>query len=336
MFRINRFKAKAAAALFSVGLAASSTAAADLRAGTSMAANHPSAQVLTKLSELVKERSNGNLNITVYTDGTLGNDGQMQQQVQSGTQDISTANAAGLAAQVKEMAVVEFPFIYRNSDEFYTVLGGEMGKELADKLYEKGWVALGFSHNGFRHATNSEHPIEKWEDFAGLKIRVIPNAMYIDMFSALGANPTPMPVSEVYAALETGAVDAQEAPFAQINAMRIFEVQKYMSTTGHAVNSEVIIMSRKTYDAMSPEDQKLVVEAGRDAVEWKRQQFQEMEAGLAKAIEEGGMTINVVKPAELARMAEKMQPVIEKHAELAGKDFTERYIKAIEAGRTGN
>ncbi|CAN7652356.1 DctP family TRAP transporter solute-binding subunit [Neorhizobium sp. LjRoot104] len=308
---------------------------ADLRAGTSMAASHPSAMVLKKLSELVKEKSAGKLNINVYTDGTLGNDGQMQQQVQSGTQDISTANAAGLAAQVKEMAVVEFPFIYRNSDEFYGVLGGDMGKELSAKLYEKGWVALGFSHNGFRHATNSKRPIQKWEDFKGLKVRVIPNAMYIDMFSALGANPTPMPVSEVYAALETGTVDAQEAPLAQISAMRVYEVQKFISMTGHSVNSEVIIMSRKTYDAMSPEDQKLVVAAGKDAVEWKRKQFAEMEAGLVKTIEDGGMKVNKVDNAELARMAEQMKPVIAKHSELAGKDFADRYIKAIEASRTG-
>ncbi|SOC45136.1 tripartite ATP-independent transporter DctP family solute receptor [Rhizobium subbaraonis] len=308
---------------------------ADLRAGTSMAANHPSAMVLKKLSELVTERSGGKLNINVYTDGTLGNDGQMQQQVQSGTQDISTANAAGLAAQVKEMAVVEFPFIYRNSDEFYDVLGGDMGKELAAKLYEKGWVALGFSHNGFRHATNSKRPIQKWEDFSGLKVRVIPNAMYVDMFSALGANPTPMPVSEVYAALETGTVDAQEAPLAQISAMRIFEVQKFISLTGHSVNSEVIVMSRKTYDAMSPEDQKIVVAAGKDAVEWKRKQFAELEAGLLTTIEEGGMTSNKVDNAELDRMAAQMKPVIAKHSELAGKDFADRYIKAIEASRTG-
>ncbi|MCO5733364.1 DctP family TRAP transporter solute-binding subunit [Rhizobium sp. SSA_523] len=335
MFQFRKLHVIASAAAL-VTLLAASAFAADLRAGTSMAATHPSAMVLKKLSELVKERSAGALNINVYTDGTLGNDGQMQQQVQSGTQDISTANAAGLAAQVKEMAVVEFPFLYRNSDEFYGVLGGEMGKELAAKLYEKGWVALGFSHNGFRHATNSKQPITKWEDFKGLKVRVIPNAMYIDMFSALGANPTPMPVSEVYAALETGTVDAQEAPLAQINAMRVYEVQKFISLTGHSVNSEIIVMSRKTYDAMTPENQQLIVAAGKDAVEWKRKQFAEMEAGLLKTIEEGGMTSNPVDNAELARMAEQMKPVIAKHSELAGKDFADRYIKAIEASRSGN
>jgi len=335
MLHLRKLKLIASVAAVVTALAGGAIAA-DLRAGTSMAASHPSAMVLKKLSELVKERSAGKLNINVYTDGTLGNDGQMQQQVQSGTQDISTANAAGLAAQVKEMAVVEFPFIYRNSDEFYRVLGGEMGKELAAKLYEKGWVALGFSHNGFRQATNSKRPIQKWEDFKGLKVRVIPNAMYIDMFSALGANPTPMPVSEVYAALETGTVDAQEAPLAQINAMRIYEVQKFISMTGHSVNSEVIVMSRKTYDAMSPEDQKILVQAGRDAVEWKRKQFAEMEAGLLKTIEDGGMKANKVDNAELTRMAEQMKPVIAKHSELAGKDFADRYIKAIETSRTGN
>lgn len=335
MLQFRNLKLVASAAAIVVAMAGSALSA-DLRAGTSMAANHPSAMVLKKLSELVKERSAGKLNINVYTDGTLGNDGQMQQQVQSGTQDISTANAAGLAAQVKEMAVVEFPFIYRNSDEFYSVLGGAMGKELAAKLYEKGWVPLGFSHNGFRHATNSKRPIQKWEDFKGLKIRVIPNAMYIDMFSALGANPTPMPVSEVYAALETGTVDAQEAPLAQINAMRVYEVQKFISLTGHSVNSEIIVMSRKTYDAMTPENQQIVLAAGKDAVEWKRKQFTEMEAGLLKTIEGGGMKVNKVDNAELARMAEQMKSVIAKHSELAGKDFADRYIKAIEASRTGN
>jgi len=326
-------KLAAAAMLCMAGCIGASAAEKEFRAGTSMAATHPSAQVLKRFSELLDEKSGGRLHITVYTDAQLGADGQMQQQVQAGTQDISTANAAGLASQVKEMAVVEFPFLYRNSEEFYNVLDGELGKELNAKLYDKGWVVLGYSHNGFRQATNSKHPITKWEDFQGLKIRVIPNAMYIDMFTALQANPTPMPVSEVYAALETGAVDAQEAPLAQISAMRIDEVQKYLSLTRHSVNSEAILMSRKTWEGLSPEDQALVQGAATGAVKWKREHFPEMEAGLIKQLEDGGMAVNEVDDVEIARMAEQMKPVIAKNAELAGREFADRYLAALESIR---
>jgi tripartite ATP-independent transporter DctP family solute receptor len=335
MLAKNLLKTVVVALLMSTAFGASA-AEKELKAGTSMAATHPSALVLKRFSELLEEKSGGKLGITVYTDAQLGPDGQMQQQVQAGTQDISTANAAGLASQVKEMAVVEFPFLYRNNEDFYKVLDGEMGKELSAKLYEKGWVALGFSHNGFRNATNSKHPIAKWEDFEGLKIRVIPNAMYVDMFTALKANPTPMPVSEVYAALETGAVDAQEAPLAQIAAMKINEVQKYLSLTRHSVNSEVIIMSRKTWDAMSKEDQALVQAAATEAVQWKREQFPQMETGLVQQLQDEGMEVNEVAEPELARMAEQMKPVIAKNAETAGADFTKRYLAALETIRAGN
>jgi len=171
------------------------------KAGTSMAPDHPAATLLKKFSEVLDAKSGGKLKMQVMTNGVLGADVQMQSQLQAGTQDVMTTGTATMASQVKELAILDFPFVFQTGEEFDRVMDGPMGQMLSDKAYEKGWKVLAYTHNGFRQTTNSKHPITKWEDFNGLKLRVIQNAMYIDMFKQLGANPTPMPVTEVSSAV---------------------------------------------------------------------------------------------------------------------------------------
>ena len=304
-----------------------------LKGGTSMTPDHPAAALLTKFSELLDAKTQGKLKLQVLTNGVLGADVQMQSQLQAGTQDVMTTGTATMASQVKEMAILDFPFVFQSGEEFDRVMDGPMGKLLSDKAYEKGWVVLAYTHNGFRNTTNSKHPITKWEDFKGLKLRVIQNAMYIDMFKQLGANPTPMPVTEVYTALETKTVDGQENPLPQIVTLKMQEVQKYLSMTQHSINSEALLMGRKSWDKLSKEEQALVVAAADEAKAWKRQQLKSIEAGMFDTVKKAGMQVNEVALAERQRMAEQLKPVIDRQNERVGEEFANQFYAEVQRVR---
>lgn len=300
-----------------------------LKGGTSMTPDHPAAALLKKFSELLDASSKGKVKLQVLTNGVLGADVQMQSQLQAGTQDVMTTGTATMASQVKEMAILDFPFVFQSGEEFDRVMDGPLGKQLSDKAFEKGWVVLAYTHNGFRNTTNSRRPITRWEDFNGLKLRVIQNAMYIDMFKQLGANPTPMAVTEVYTALETKAVDGQENPLPQIVTMKMHEVQKYLSMTQHSINSEALLMGRKSWDKLSKDEQALVVAAANEAKAWKRQQLKSMEADMLATVKKGGMQVNDVSLAERQRMAVQLKPVIDRQNERVGEDFAKAFYAEV-------
>ncbi len=304
-----------------------------LKAGTSMTPDHPAAALLRKFSEALDTRSAGKLKLQVLTNGVLGADVQMQAQLQAGTQDIMTTGTATMASQVREMAILDFPFVFHTGEEFDRALDGPMGKLLSDKAFDKGWVVLAYTHNGFRNTTNSRRPITKWEDYNGLKLRVIQNAMYIDMFKQLGANPTPMPVTEVYTALETRTVDGQENPLPQIVTMKMQEVQKYLSMTQHSINSEALLMGRKTWDRLSKDEQALVVAAAGEAKAWKRANLRGIEAGMLDTVKKAGMQVNEVSLAERQRMAAQLKPVTDRQNERVGEDFARSFYAEVERVR---
>ena len=320
----------AAPLLLAAALATPAHAQQSLKAGTSMTQEHPAALLLKKFSESLDAKSGGKLKLQVMTGGVLGADVQMQSQLQAGTQDVMTTGTATMASQIKEMAILDFPFVFHTGEEFDRVLDGPMGKSLSEKAFEKGWVVLAYTHNGFRNTTNSKKPIAKWEDFNGLKLRVIQNAMYIDMFKQLGANPTPMPVTEVYTALETKAVDGQENPLPQIVTMKMHEVQKYLSMTQHSINSEALLMGRKSWDKLSKEEQALVVAAADEAKAWKRQQLKSIEAGMFDTVKKAGMQVNEVALAERQRMAEQLKPVIDRQNERVGEEFAKQFYAEVQ------
>lgn len=303
--------------------------AVDLKGGTSMAPDHPAALLLKKFSEALNAKSGGKIKLTVHTNAVLGADVQMQQQLQAGTQDVMTTGTATMASQVREIAILDFPAVFQSGEEFDRVVDGAMGKLLSEKAYAPGWMVLAYTHNGFRNTTNSKRPINRWEDFEGLKLRVIQNAMYIDMFKQLGANPTPLPVSEVFTALETKAVDGQENPLAQIVTLRMHEVQKYLSLTQHSINSEALLIGRKAWERLSKADQGIVQAAANEAKVWKRQQLTAMEANWTETVKKAGMVVNAMSLPERQRMAERLKPVVDRQNERVGEAFAKDFYAEV-------
>src|SRR5262245_23756570 len=173
---------------------------------------HPLVMGAEKFAELVAAKSGGKMKVNVFPGGTLGGDAPNVSALQGGTIEFVMLNSGILASQVKDFEVYDFPFMFANAKEADAIVDGAFGKKLHEKLAEKGIIGLAYTELGFRNITNSRKPIKAVEDIAGLKLRVIPNAINVDWVKALGANPTPMAFPEVYAGLEQKAIDGQENP----------------------------------------------------------------------------------------------------------------------------
>jgi tripartite ATP-independent transporter DctP family solute receptor len=249
----------------------------------------------------------------VFAGGTLGGDAANVSALQGGTVEFVMLNSGILASQVKDFEVYDFPFIFANAKEADTIVDGPFGQKLHAKLAEKGIIGLAYTELGFRNITNSKKPISTVEDLAGLKLRVIPNAINIDWVKAVGANPTPLAFPEVYAALEQKAIDGQENPLSVILANKFFEVQKNLAVTNHQYNPQSIIFSKKVWDTLTPADQKVLQDAAREAAAYQRQVNRSKSADDLAELKAKGMQATEFSAAEQAKLREKFKPVVEKH-----------------------
>ncbi len=318
------------ATLLALGLAGTGHGQ-DIKAklGTSLPDTHPQTIGARKFAELADKKSNGRIKITVYSGAQLGSDQQMQAALRGGTQEFTVPSTATLANLVKEFGVVGLPFSFASEKQADAVLDGPFGQSLLARLPEKDLIGLGFWENGFRNFTNSKRPITRADDLAGLKVRTMQNNLYIDLFNGLGANAVPMPVNELFTALETRAVDAQENPFTVVHAQKFYDVQKYLSTTGHAYDALVLIAGKKFWDGLKSEDRATLQEAAREATLFQRQTSRELNTRMRGELIKLGMLVNDVSDAERQRMREKLAPVIAKHQAAVGEETAKAFFDAI-------
>ncbi len=287
-----------------------------------------------RFSELVKTRTGGRINVNTYGSGKLGTDAQMQSALQGGVQELMVGPTSGLVGVVKEYALLDLPFLVSSFKEADSLLDGPVGQSLFQKLEAHGLVGLAYWENGFRHLTNSRRPVNKLEDIAGLKIRVIPNPVYIETFKALGANPLPLPYTELYGALETRSVDAQENGLGLIESGKFYEVQKYLTLSAHSYTPYIVLASKKWFDKLPEADRELVRKAAVDAGTYQRQINREETRKLVDQMKKHGLQVVDLPAAEANRMREKVRPVHEKFTEQIGaalmKQAREEIAKAAQ------
>ncbi len=283
------------------------------------AKGHPIVLGMERFAELVEKNSGGKLKVNVFPGGALGSDQANVSALQGGTLEMASMNSGIFASLVKDFAIYDFPFLFGNPREADAVVDGAFGKSLHAKLEEKGLVGLGYYELGFRHITNSKRPITKVEDIAGLKLRVIPNPINVDWVTALGANPTPLPFPELYAALEQKAVDGQENPVATIKGAKLFEVQKHITLTNHQYNPQSVVISKRFWDGLSADEKKVVQNAVAESTAYQRTQSRALLMAGLEDLKKGGMQVSELPPAEVAKLRDKMKPVITKHSAAVGE-----------------
>ncbi|GAE33735.1 TRAP transporter substrate-binding protein [Halalkalibacter akibai] len=304
-----------------------------IRAGIGLNDQHPQYLGLLRFKELVEERTEGAIEVQTYHSGQLGDDRTMTEGLQLGSQEVTIPSTAPIANFVPEYSLFDFPFLFPSEEVADTVLDGEMGQRFLDMLPAQNLVGLAYWENGFRNLTNDVRPVASAEDMKGLKIRTMENELHLEAFRALGANPTPMAFTELFAALQQGTVDGQENPYATIYLQKYQEVQDHVSNTQHIYSPFVFLMSKTFFDGLTPEQQEIVQVAAVEAGQYQRELNREANNQYLADLQEEGMTFTEISEEARQEMVDLIAPVLEKYAERIGEDLVQEMYDAIEAAQ---
>ncbi|MDH2052434.1 TRAP transporter substrate-binding protein [Achromobacter marplatensis] len=285
------------------------------------------------LAQELEKVSGGKLKMKTFGSANLGSDEQMQGALAGGAQEMMVGSTAPLAGMVKEFGVFDLPFLFNSEKEADAVLDGQLGQDLLKKLEARGLVGLVYWENGFRNMTNSKRPINRAEDMQGIKLRVMQNQIALGVFNTLGANAVPMPFSELFTALETRTVDGQENPITTIQSSKFYEVQPYLTISRHVYTPWVVLASKKWWDTLSPDEQKLIRQAAAASRDFERKDSRADSAKAMTTLEQAGMKINTISPEEVARMRQKVQPVVDKYTQELGPELIKQLNDEIQKAR---
>ncbi|SMH62619.1 TRAP transporter substrate-binding protein [Azospirillum agricola] len=292
-----------------------------IRFGYGLSESSNQGRAVKFFAEEMSKRSGGKLKVKGFGDASLGNDIQMQNALIGGAQEMMVGSTATLVGIVKDFGVYDLPFLFNDEKEADAVLDGPFGQKLINSLNEKGLVGLVYWENGFRNLTNSKRPITKAEDLGGVKLRVMQNPVYIDMFNRFGANAVPLAFSELFTALETGTVDGQENPVTTIQSSKFYEVQKYLTISKHVYSPWILLASKRWYDGLSADEKKIVQDSAIASRDFERKDSREASTQSIAYLKEKGMQINELSAAELDRMRELVKPAFDKYAAEGGADL---------------
>lgn len=250
----------------------------NLTLGHNAAAGNPRWVAADKFGELVKERTNGRISVRVAGAEQLGNEQSLLTSLRTGAVDMTVNSQGSTSALLPELAALGLPFLFANSAAAFKVLEGPIGTELDQRFGKIGMVPLGWWDNGIRNITNSKRPIVKPADLKGLKIRTPPDPMTIDIFQTLGASTEQISFGELYVALQQGVVDGQENPLVNIYSSKLYEVNKFISLTGHKWECSPFLMSQITWMRLTPADRDVIKGAAKEAGDLQRKLFADANA----------------------------------------------------------
>jgi len=306
--------------LLAAGSASAQFKDRNFRVSNGVSKEHPMGNGLAAMGACTLEKSGGKMKIQAFWDGSLGSDLTSTQSVRTGSIDMVLTSTAPVVSIVPALGVFDLPFLFNTATEADQLLDGKVGDWFSAKMPAVGLINLAWWENGFRHTTNSKRPITKVEDFDGVKMRVMQNNVYLDTFKTLGSNAVPMAFTEVYSALETKTVDGQENPFTNIENMKFYEVQKYLTLSKHAYSPTLVLFSKKVWDGLSPQEQGALKECAVVGRAEQRKANRAMEAKSVDNLRSKGMAVNEISPAETARIREKTKVIYERHAKAIGEE----------------
>lgn len=283
--------------------------------------SHPTMQAMKTFGDNVAKGSEGKIKVELYPNAQLGGDRELCEGVQMGTIQMAIPSTSALAGFDKRIQVLDLPYLFTTREAAFEAVDGELGVKLNEFLAKKGFYVIGYLENGFRHVTNSKQPITKPEDLKGLKIRTMENPMHLAFFKELGANPTPMSWGELYTALQQGTVDAQENPYAMIDDGKFYEVQKYVSETGHVFSYEILIANKKFMEKLPDDLRTLVIDEAQKAIATQRAAMKTEEANFKAKVIKGGLTANELTPEQKKPFVEKTKVVYGQFEGELGKEI---------------
>lgn len=272
-----------------------------IRVANPVAADHSWGRGAEVFKQEVEKLSGGKIAVEVHHVGALGKVRETMEMVRMGTLETALGGVANFQRNVPELGITVLPYLWKDIKRQFEVLEGPSGKELEKRMLAAGFYSLGFWDNGFRHVSNSRKPIQSVDDLKGLKIRTLPTPVHTAFFKACGAAPTPMDFTELFEALRSGVVDAQENPPSMTYTARFYEVQKFYSLTGHVNEVGAFIMNKGFYEKLPKDLQAVVGQAAKKTRAWQWAENDKDNQKYLKDMEKAGMKVNTLKEAELAK-----------------------------------
>ena len=302
---------KALVAAVAVALAGVAQAR-DFRSSDNQPATYPTVMGVKFMGERLKELSGGKMGVKVFAEGKLGGEKDVIEQIKIGGVDMIRVNTAPLNNIVPEVIVTGLPFVFRSKEHMRKVLDGPIGDEILAAMAAQGFVGLAFYDSGARSFYTAKKPIKSMADMKGMKLRVQQSDMWVAMVQALGAEATPMPYGEVYTALKTGLIDGAENNWPSYDTASHYEAAKYYALTEHSMAPEVVAFSKKIWDTLTPDDQKLIRQAAKESVPHMRKLWDELEVQSRAKVEKAGTEVSTI--ADRQAMIDAMKPVYEQFA----------------------
>lgn len=295
-----------------------------LRAADNQPEDYPTVVGLRAMADYLNENSSGRIQMEVFAGGQLGDERSTIEQAQLGVIDIVRTSTSPVGEFYTPMGVYSLPYIFRDEEHFVNVLQGEVGEELLAGLEQADLVGLAYYDSGSRNFYTTDTPIRSVEDLQGLRIRTQQSQVVLDMMELLGAEPVPMAFGEVYSSLQTGVIDGAENNFPSYGpfGVRHYEVAPYYTLDGHARVPEVVMISKSTWDRLSPEDQQLVREAAQASVPVEFQAWVDLVEESRQAVVEAGSEIIEV---DTQPFQEAVQPLYDQYGPEYG-DLLQRIL----------
>jgi C4-dicarboxylate-binding protein DctP len=279
--------------------------------------------------EKLEKESDGRLKVELYPNGQLyGSDREAIEAVQLGNIEMTIPAVAPLASFNEKFMVFDLPFLFNNNEAAYKALDGELGQELLKDLEENNIKGLVFGENGFRHMSNNKGPIESPEDIEGQKFRTLENPLHTDTFKAFGANASPFAFGELYTALQQGTYDAMECPVSLYYTNKFYEVQDYLSMTGHVYAATALLMNNDFYNELPEDLQKLVTEASEEFREEQRGLAQKQDVEFLEKLKENGMQVNELTDEQRDKFRDAASSVYDKYVDRIGQDLVDKALEA--------
>ncbi|HHW07219.1 MAG TPA: DctP family TRAP transporter solute-binding subunit [Clostridia bacterium] len=284
-----------------------------------------------EFAKLVEQKSNGTIKVDVFPNATLGDNRQMLEGMQLGSVDMCLPNLSNIAGFTDKTAVFELPYLFKNEAAAEAVFDGPIGDELFADLEKSGLVGLAYWTQGWRHITTSNREVRKPEDMKGLKFRTMENERHMQHFNALGASAIPMAFSELYSSLQQGIIDGQENPYVNIYLNGLYECQKYITETGHIYDAIPLLISKITWDKLTPEQQQILREAAKEVTSLEREMSREDDRKYKQAIiDSGKCQIIELTPEERQAFRDAAQVVYDMNRDKIGADYIQRILDAQE------
>ena len=301
----------AAVALLAASALSAQAADMVLRSSDTHPDGYPTVEAVKHMGKLLEERTNGRLGIEVFHSAQLGQEKDTIEQTQFGVIDMNRVSLGPFNNIIEETQIPSLPYIFRSVEHMHKVMDGPVGEEILAAFADHDLIGLAFYDGGSRSFYNSQKPITSMDDLSGMKFRVMQSDLFVDMVSALGANATPMPYGEVYSSIQTGVIDGAENNWPSFESSGHFEVAKYYTLDQHLIVPEVLVMSKKSWEKLSAEDQAIVRQAAKDSVPHMRKLWAEREAASEAKVREAG--VEIITDIDKTPFIEAMKPVYEKY-----------------------